>query len=71
MVACLPSNKDDHKEKETEEPGLENRIIQALIRRLGSSKTFGENIIFMLNRAGIFIPLRPSPFPRSINNINI
>ncbi|KAG8806904.1 hypothetical protein FRC17_004735, partial [Serendipita sp. 399] len=28
-----------------------NRIIEVLIRRIHSSKTFGENIIFMLNRA--------------------
>lgn len=29
----------------------DNRIIQALVRRVDTSKTFGENIIFMLNRA--------------------
>ena len=29
-----------------------NRVLMVLMRRLGSSKTFGENIIFMLNRAG-------------------
>lgn len=28
-----------------------NRVIRVLMRRLGSSKTFGENMIFMLNRA--------------------
>ncbi|KAI9635596.1 uncharacterized protein MKK02DRAFT_26305 [Dioszegia hungarica] len=28
-----------------------NRVLMVLMRRLGSSKTFGENIIFMLNRA--------------------
>ncbi|EGO01185.1 hypothetical protein SERLA73DRAFT_105792 [Serpula lacrymans var. lacrymans S7.3] len=28
-----------------------NRVLNVLISRLGSSKTFGENMIFMLNRA--------------------
>ncbi|ORY25355.1 hypothetical protein BCR39DRAFT_566339 [Naematelia encephala] len=28
-----------------------NRVLMVLMRRLGSSKTFGENVIFMLNRA--------------------
>jgi hypothetical protein len=32
-----------------------NRVLMVLMRRLGSSKTFGENIIFMLNRAGQLI----------------
>jgi hypothetical protein len=29
-----------------------NRVLAVLMRRLGGSKTFGENMIFMLNRAG-------------------
>jgi hypothetical protein len=29
-----------------------NRILSVLLSRLGASKTFGENMIFMLNRAG-------------------
>jgi hypothetical protein len=28
-----------------------NRVLDVLVRRLGASKTFGENMIFMLNRA--------------------
>ncbi|KAF9521777.1 hypothetical protein CPB83DRAFT_865258 [Crepidotus variabilis] len=32
-------------------PEHKNRVIRVLMRRLGSSKTFGENMIFMLNRA--------------------
>ncbi|KAL7413658.1 hypothetical protein BDY24DRAFT_389190 [Mrakia frigida] len=28
-----------------------NRVLAVLLRRLGASKTFGENMIFMLNRA--------------------
>ena len=35
----------------------ENRVLHVLIRRHGTSQTFGENLIFMLNRAGRrFIP---------------
>lgn len=30
---------------------VRNRVLDVLISRLGSSKTFGENMIFMLNRA--------------------
>lgn len=30
----------------------QNRVLVVLMRRLGASKTFGENMIFMLNRAG-------------------
>lgn len=52
MVAILPSNKADIKDKEDEGPNMGNRVIEVLVRRLGSSKTFGENIIFILNRAG-------------------
>lgn len=29
----------------------QNRVLHVLVRRLGASKTFGENMIFMLNRA--------------------
>ncbi|KZO94603.1 hypothetical protein CALVIDRAFT_517048 [Calocera viscosa TUFC12733] len=29
----------------------QNRVLEVLVRRLGSTKTFGENMIFMLNRA--------------------
>ncbi|KAL7423348.1 pre-rRNA processing [Cryptotrichosporon argae] len=34
-----------------EEAKRNNRVLVVLMRRLGSSKTFGENVIFMLNRA--------------------
>ena len=37
-----------------EEQKKSNRILMVLMRRLGSSKTFGENMIFMLNRLGQF-----------------
>lgn len=42
MVAALPSDKSDK---------TRNRVLQALVARSGASKTFAENIIFMLNRA--------------------
>ncbi|WRT65109.1 uncharacterized protein IL334_002051 [Kwoniella shivajii] len=35
----------------SEEAKRNNRVLVVLMRRLGSSKTFGENMIFMLNRA--------------------
>ncbi|KAF9451097.1 hypothetical protein P691DRAFT_808759 [Macrolepiota fuliginosa MF-IS2] len=49
MVASLPSDSQHH----TEVPSVEtkNRVLRVLMRRLGFSKTFGENMIFMLNRA--------------------
>lgn len=40
-----------------EEAKKNNRVLVVLMRRLGSSKTFGENMIFMLNRAGKSPPL--------------
>lgn len=44
MVACL--GKSPHPEPESQ-----NRVLTVLMSRLGSSKTLGENMIFMLNRA--------------------
>jgi hypothetical protein len=38
------------REKEVEETKGRNRVLGVLMSRLGSSKTFGENVIFMLNR---------------------
>lgn len=35
-------------------PEVQNRVLDVLISRLGSSKTFGANMIFMLNRACTF-----------------
>lgn len=43
---------DPHSGKRKKErKSITNRILDVLMRRLHSSKTFGENIIFMLNRA--------------------
>lgn len=47
MVACLSNNQQPG----AKGPELQNRVLTVLISRLGSSKTFGENMIFMLNRA--------------------
>ncbi|KAG0703554.1 hypothetical protein DFH29DRAFT_916023 [Suillus ampliporus] len=47
MVACLSNNQQPG----AKEPELQNRVLAVLMSRLGSSKTFGENMIFMLNRA--------------------
>jgi hypothetical protein len=42
----------DKEAKEREEQSKRNnRVLTVLMRRLGHSKTFGENIIFMLNRS--------------------
>jgi len=53
MVALLPANiPTKNKDGVDEKPQHENRVVSVLMRRLGSSRTFGENLIFMLNRAG-------------------
>ncbi|TDL27855.1 hypothetical protein BD410DRAFT_713183 [Rickenella mellea] len=56
MVASLkptsspsPHNHHHHGHGHSDED--QNRVLIVLMRRLGSSKTFGENMIFMLNRA--------------------
>lgn len=35
-----------------QKPEVHNRVLRVLMARLGTSMTFGENMIFMLNRAG-------------------
>ncbi|KAI0943583.1 hypothetical protein AcW1_002717 [Taiwanofungus camphoratus] len=52
MVASLAENKSPiSAHREPKKPEGENRIIRVLMSRLDSSMTFGENMIFMLNRA--------------------
>lgn len=51
MVVSLP---DGPTPKINETSESMNRVLRVLMRRLGSSKTFGENMIFMLNRARTF-----------------
>ncbi|KAJ7768649.1 hypothetical protein DFH07DRAFT_807525 [Mycena maculata] len=50
MVASL-SNESDGTTPPLVPSEPKNRVLRVLMRRLGSSKTFGENMIFMLNRA--------------------
>ncbi|KAJ6622827.1 hypothetical protein B0H10DRAFT_1723933, partial [Mycena sp. CBHHK59/15] len=50
MVASL-SNEMDNTTPAPAPSEPKNRVLRVLMRRLGSSKTFGENMIFMLNRA--------------------
>lgn len=53
MVASLsPSDKAALQHGDGLKPEVQNRVLRVLMRRLGSSMTFGENLIFMLNRAG-------------------
>ncbi|KAJ9110118.1 hypothetical protein QFC19_001789 [Naganishia cerealis] len=52
--AALASQRETAEKEavEREEQGKrDNRVLSILMRRLGHSKTFGENIIFMLNRS--------------------
>ena len=49
MVAGLhPHEENNGKHHRTE---TDNRVLQVLMTRRGTSMTFGENMIFMLNRA--------------------
>lgn len=53
MVAAMPGQPVDPQSgrPKKEKKLVPNRILEVLMRRIHSSKTFGENIIFMLNRA--------------------
>jgi len=42
--------RERQREREVEETKGKNRVLGVLMSRLGNSKTFGENVIFMLNR---------------------
>lgn len=63
MVASLgdegvPSavpNPTSHRSVSSSSAESKNRVLRMLMRRLGSSQTFGENMIFMLNRARTFV----------------
>jgi hypothetical protein len=53
MVAELnPKAQNQHTPTPTNASHSQNRVLHVLIRRHGTSQTFGENLIFMLNRAG-------------------
>ena len=49
MVAGLGDEEPNPQSGKAPEP--KNRVIRVMMRRLGTCKTFGENMIFMLNRA--------------------
>ncbi|KIM25009.1 hypothetical protein M408DRAFT_75011, partial [Serendipita vermifera MAFF 305830] len=53
MVSTPPNQSADQKaaRQKKERKHGSNRIIEVLMRRMHYSKTFGENLIFMLNRA--------------------
>ncbi|KAH8833744.1 hypothetical protein DL96DRAFT_1578218 [Flagelloscypha sp. PMI_526] len=51
MVATLDGSKSPQSHSDSISDS-KNRVLRVLMQRLGSSKTFGENMIFMLNRAG-------------------
>lgn len=53
MVASVhPSKLPEHSKTQNKGPMASNRVLMVLMRRLHNSKSFGENLIFMLNRAG-------------------
>jgi hypothetical protein len=51
MVAELSTKPHNHNHL-SNAARSDNRVLHVLIRRHGTSQTFGENLIFMLNRAG-------------------
>ncbi|KAJ3753093.1 hypothetical protein EV360DRAFT_54036 [Lentinula raphanica] len=53
MVASIGNegNNSNRHHTPTSTSEADNRVLRVLMRRLGSTQTFGENMIFMLNRA--------------------
>ncbi|KZT64976.1 hypothetical protein DAEQUDRAFT_731946 [Daedalea quercina L-15889] len=51
MVAGLHSHDENGSKHHSHKTENDNRVLQVLTARRGSSMTFGENMIFMLNRA--------------------
>lgn len=68
MVATLSppsrSSKSGHHGAKDAPAEQSNRVLRVLMLRLNSSKTFGENMIFMLNRAGKSLKKINSPLCR-------
>lgn len=58
MVAGLGD--EDETPNSEKAPTPKNRVIRVMMRRLGTCKTFGENMIFMLNRASEYGFVYPS-----------
>lgn len=56
MVASVHNARNQHNgagRSRSESSIADNRVLVVLMRRLHNSKSFGENLIFMLNRAGM------------------
>jgi len=53
MVAGI--SEEEAKSSIGKPPEPKNRVMRVMKRRLGSCKTFGENMIFMLNRASTYL----------------
>ncbi|KAF9269493.1 hypothetical protein L218DRAFT_993530 [Marasmius fiardii PR-910] len=51
MVMSVNNGSTNHSGKHEPHVAASNRVLHILMRRLNSSKTFAENMIFMLNRA--------------------
>jgi hypothetical protein len=51
MLASIPTHRHQMSHSQESSQKAQNRVFVVLIRRLHLSKTFGQNIIFMLNRA--------------------
>jgi Protein of unknown function (DUF2013) len=66
MVAALntPSGDTPSLDQPQKDPAKaadsKNRVLHVLIRRLTSAQSFGENMIFMLNRASKCLQAEPS-----------
>lgn len=59
MVASVQSTRENsHKKPNPDNTSSSNRVMSVLLLRLHNSKTFGEDLIFMLNRAGNSLPFR-------------
>ncbi|KAF7797972.1 hypothetical protein EIP86_009179 [Pleurotus ostreatoroseus] len=52
MVASIQPHTPADAKPVSKRPEEYNRVLRILMARMGSSMTFGENMIFMLNRAG-------------------
>ena len=57
MVASIQPHTphvDAKSHREQKRPEEQNRVLRILMSRMDTTPTFGENMIFMLNRAGMF-----------------
>jgi hypothetical protein len=64
MLASSKQSSPLHPKSKAKAPVSSNRLLVVLMRRLHNSKTFGENLIFMLNRAGSSLIVRNVHYSR-------